>query len=197
MMDIGFVGWVMKNNIKVSEFKMRVSTYPDGTQVAGFDALDFVGLKGVKRRNWKMLGLRKKQSATTKIFRYSADWDELAETGCISYWDQTTQAQIPKYALSNEAEYKKITDKQQKANDVLHYSIDAMAHIESLQRPEKKDTGIGAMVIPAMLIGGIIIASVLNMYAVGQYAPAVGAIVQGAHGFLNATKMLDKIAGIQ
>lgn len=182
-MAVGFVGYVMKNNVKVNQFSCTVYTLEDGSQRVSYDGYDFVGLRGWKRRKWKWtLGIKKKRFPITRIFRYNDEWDTLTDGGCISYWDQTTQAQIPLYALRNENAYRKVTEEQQKANDVLYYCLQADDLVDHIAF-YKEETTIWDLALPALLIGGIIMTAVMNVYAVSQYLQAWG-IIHGTSGSL-------------
>jgi len=183
-MSMGFVGFVMKNNVKVSEFPLAVGTLVDGSQRATYNAFDFVGAKGLKKRNAKYLWLKKKSFPITKIFRYSAEWDTLTDKGCISYWDQTTQAQIPVYALMNNKLYNEVIESQKKASDVLYYCLDADILVDKLMTPPKISS-VWDAVIPALLIGGIIMTAVMNVYASSQYLQAWG-VIKGTSGLLGS-----------
>lgn len=195
-MAIGFVGYVMKNNVKVNEFPCSVYTLEDGTQRVSYDGYDFVGLGGWRRRKWKWtLGIKKKAFPITRIFRYNDEWDTLTEGGCISYWDQTSQAQIPLYALRNEKMYQEVTAKQRKANDVLYYGLQADTLIEDLSVMKEEST-IWDLALPALLVGGIIMTAVMNVYAVSQYLQAWG-IIKGTAGTLGTLQnYFQHIAGI-
>jgi hypothetical protein len=182
-MAVGFTGFVMKNNVKVSEFPCTVTTLEDGTQRITYDAYDFAGIKGFRRRDWKRLGLTKKKFPVVRIFRYDEDWDTLSDRGCISYWDQTSQAQIPLYALRNKKAYEKVAEKQRRANAVLYYCLQADTLIKELSAPKQK-TSLWDIVLPSILVGGIILTSVMNIYAASQYLQAYG-IIHGTTGALS------------
>jgi len=183
-MSMGFVGFVMKNNVKVSEFPLTVGTLVDGSQRATYNAFDFVGAKGLRTRDPKYLWLKKKKFPITKIFRYNSEWDTLTDKGCISYWDQTTQAQIPAYALMNNKLYDDVIENQKKASDVLYYCLDADTLIDKLMTPPKISS-VWDAVIPALLIGGIIMTAVMNIYAASQYLQAWG-VIKGTSGLLGS-----------
>lgn len=191
---IGFVGSVMKGSEKVGEFKMQLMNGGDGTQRAVYDNFDFIGVHGIKRRDWRWLFMRKKRDKNVKIFRYSPDWVLLSDTGGISFWDQTTQAQLPLYALQNPTEYKKITEVQQKANDVLYYGKDGVKLIKRLATPKSSGGGLAAFALPALLIGAIILVAIINLYAAQQWTQAHGGITTAVT--LNITKILSHIAGL-
>ena len=192
---MGFVGFVMKNNVKVSEFPIIVKTLIDGSQRATYNAYDFIGAKGLKARDPRYLWLRKKYLPITKIFRYNSEWDTLTDKGCINYWDQTTQAQIPAYALMNNELYNKVIESQKRASDVLYYCLDADALIDKLMAPQKIPS-IWDAVIPALLIGGIIMTAVMNIYAVSQYLQAWG-VIKGTTGLLGSLQhYFQSIGGI-
>lgn len=180
-MSIGHIGYVMKNNVKVSEFPCTITTLVDGSHRTTYDAYDFVGTKGLARRNHF---LRKKKYPITKFFRYHPDWVTLTDKGGISYWDQTTQAQMPAYALRNAKIYKEVADDQQKANDVLYYCLEADTLIDQLMAPPPTP-GLWDMLVPSLLIGGIILTAVMNVYAASQYAQAWG-IIKGTSGLLGS-----------
>jgi len=190
-----FVGFVMKNNVKVSEFPLTVSTLVDGSQRATYNAYDFIGAKGLRARNPKYLWLKKKKLLITKIFRYNSEWDTLTDKGCISYWDQTTQAQIPAYALMNNKLYNEVIENQKRASDVLYYCLDADTLIDRLMTPQKI-TSVWDAVIPALLIGGIIMTAVMNIYAASQYLQAWG-VIKGTTGLLGSLQhYFQSIGGI-
>ena len=194
-MSKGFVGFVMKNNVKVSEFPLTVKTLIDGSQRATYNAYDFIGAKGLRARDPRYLWLRKKYLPITKIFRYNSEWDTLTDRGCISYWDQTTQAQIPAYALMNNELYNKVIENQKRASDVLYYCLDADALIDRLMAPQKIST-VWDAVIPALLIGGIIMTAVMNIYAASQYLQAWG-VIKGTTGLLGSLQhYFQSIGGI-
>jgi hypothetical protein len=194
-MPMGFIGYVMKNNIKVSEFPCVVSTMQDGSQRVTYDVYDFVGTKGLARRNARRLFLTKKRFITTKIFRYSDDWDTLTDKGCISYWDQTSQAQIPVKVLKNSEAYKEVVDKQKMASDVLYYCLDAYSLVDQLMTPPKT-IGLKDFFIPSLLVGGIIMTAVMNVYAASQYLQAWG-VIKGTTGVLGALQhYFDQIGGL-
>ena len=194
-MSMGFIGYVMKNNIKVSEFPCTVNTLADGSQRVTYDAYDFIGVKGLARRNARRLFLTKKTFPITKIFRYSDDWDTLTDRGCISYWDQTSQAQIPVRVLKDPVEYKKVVDKQKTASDVLYYCLAADSLIEQLMTPPRS-FGLKDILIPSLLIGGIILTAVMNVYASSQYLQAWG-VIKGTTGALGALQSyFQKIGGL-
>jgi len=194
-MSMGFVGFVMKNNVKVSEFPITVKTLVDGSQRATYNAYDFIGAKGLRARDPRYLWLRKKYLPITKIFRYNSEWCTLTDKGCISYWDQTTQAQIPAYALMNNELYNKVIENQKRASDVLYYCLDADALIDRLMAPQKIST-IWDAVIPALLIGGIIMTAVMNIYAASQYLQAWG-VIKGTTGLLGSLQhYFQSIGGI-
>ncbi|MEM3202602.1 MAG: hypothetical protein QXY21_02970, partial [Candidatus Micrarchaeaceae archaeon] len=186
-MSLGFIGYVMKNNTKIGSFPCTVTTLVDGSQRITYDAYDFVGLKGIKRRNARRLFLTKKKFPITKVFRYSPEWDTLTDRGCISYWDQTTQAQIPAYALTDTKTYQEVAEKQKKASDILYYCLDADALIDKLM-VSQQTTSFADLLLPALLIAGIILTAVMNIYASSQYLQAWGVIkgTSGALGTLQA-----------
>ncbi len=194
-MSLGFIGYVMKNNVKVNEFPFTVSTLPDGSQRATYDAYDFVGIKGLARRDAKRLFLTKKRYPITKIFRYSSDWDTLTDKGCISYWDQTSQAQIPAFALKNIELYEQVTENQKRASDVLYYCLDADKLVEKLMTPLQQ-LSLKDFILPSLLIGGIILTAVMNVYAASQYLQAWG-VIKGTIGTLGALqKYFQQIGGL-
>lgn len=194
-MPLGFVGYVMKNNIKVSEFPCTVTTMVDGSQRVTYDVYDFIGLKGLARRNRRRLFLTKKKFYTTKIFRYSDDWDTLTDRGCISYWDQTSQAQIPVRVLKNPEEYKKVVDKQKIASDVLYYCLNAEELVTTLMTPPKQFS-FKEFILPSLLIGGIIMSAIMNIYASSQYLQAWG-VIKGTTGALASLQTyFEKIGGV-
>ncbi len=194
-MTMGFVGYVMKNNIKVGEFPCVVTTMADGSQRITYDAYDFVGIKGLKHRNASKLFLTKKVYPMTKVFRYSPDWDTLTDHGCISYWDQTSAAQIPVKVLKNPEEYKKVVERQKVASDVLYYCLNADTLIDQLMTPPKT-TSLSDFIVPSLLIGGIIMTAVMNVYASSQYLQAWG-VVKGTMGTLGALQSyFDKMGGL-
>jgi hypothetical protein len=174
----------MKNNVRVNQFEYTVATLVDGSQRITYDAFDFVGAKGMARRDSRWLWLRKKKYPITKIFRYNNEWDTLTDKGCISYWDQTTQAQIPVYALMDVKTYQEVTEKQKNASDVLYYCLDADVLIDKLMTPPST-LGLWDMLIPSLLIGGIILTAVMNVYASSQYLQAWG-VIKGTSGTLGA-----------
>ncbi|MEM4097277.1 MAG: hypothetical protein QXS81_01140 [Candidatus Micrarchaeaceae archaeon] len=194
-MSVGFIGYVMKNNMKIGSFPCTVTTLIDGSQRVTYDAYDFIGLKGIKRRNARHLFLTKKKFPITKVFRYSSDWDTLTDRGCISYWDQTTQAQIPAYALTDTKTYQEVAEKQKKASDVLYYCLDADALIDRLMAPQQAG-GLAALLLPALLIAGIILTAVMNIYAASQYLQAWG-VIKSTSGVLGALQTyFSHLAGL-
>lgn len=194
-MALKFIGYVMKNNVKVNEFAYDVATLDDGTQRILYDGYDFVGLRGIRRREWRRAFLAKKRYPVKRIFRYSEDWDTLTDGGCISYWDQTSQAQIPLYALRNVNAYQEVADKQRKANDVLYYCLQADELIEKLMTAPVT-TSLWDIVLPSILIGGIILTAVMNVYAASQYMQAWG-IIKGTTGALGALQTyFSHLAGL-
>ncbi|MEM0148284.1 MAG: hypothetical protein QXY10_01675 [Candidatus Micrarchaeaceae archaeon] len=194
-MSVGFIGYVMKNNMKISSFPCTVTTLIDGSQRVTYDAFDFIGLQGIKRRDPRHLFLTKKRYPITKIFRYNTEWDTLTDRGCISYWDQTSQAQIPAYALTDVKTYQEVAEKQKKASDVLYYCLDADALIDKLMATPQT-TSLVDMLIPALLIGGIILTAVMNIYASSQYLQAWG-VIKGTSGVLgNLQAYFEHMAGL-
>ncbi|MEM3828169.1 MAG: hypothetical protein QXP36_03000 [Conexivisphaerales archaeon] len=193
-MSLGFIGYVMKNNVKIGSFPCTVTTLVDGSQRVTYDAYDFIGLKGIRRRNPKHLFLTKKRFPITKIFRYSSDWDTLTDKGCISYWDQTSQAQIPAYALTDAKTYQEVAEKQKRASDVLYYCLDADNLIDKLMEIPQPPS-LREMILPALLIGGVLLTAVMDMYASSQYLQAWG-VIKGTSGILsNLQAYFEHFAG--
>lgn len=185
----------MKNNVKVNEFSYSVTTLDDGTQRIHYDAYDFAGIRGFGRREWRRLFLTKKKFPVTRIFRYSEEWDTMTDGGCISYWDQTSQAQIPLYALRNETAYQIVTTKQRQANDVLYYCLQADDLITQLTTV-LSDVTFWDVVLPTVIVGGIILTAVMNVYSVNQYLQAWG-LIKGTMGTLGSLQhLLSNFAGV-
>ena len=185
----------MKNNVKVGQFPCSITSEADGSERIHYDSYDFAGLKGIRRRNWKTLFLIRKRYPISKVFKYSDEWDTLTDGGSISYWDQTSLAQIPKYALRDAEIYRSVALKQQIANDVLYYCLQADALIERMMIT-KADLKFWDIALPTILVGGIVLTAVLNMYAVSQYLQAWG-LIHGTTGTLSSLQnFFTHLAGI-
>jgi hypothetical protein len=194
-MPIGFIGYVMKNNVKVGEFPCTVITLVDGSQRVRYDVYDFIGLKGLARRTPKSLFIKKKTYPMTKVFRYSPEWDTLTEGGCISYWDQTSQAQIPVTTLKNKVEYDLVVASQKRASDVLYYCLQADVLITNLST-QLTEHSLVEFVMPSLLIGGIILTAIMNVYAASQYLQAWG-VIKGTMGALGSLQQyFQNFAGV-
>jgi len=187
----------MKNGIMINSFAHSLRAEDEGIQTISFNQLDFLGITGFKkRRERKFFFLKKKIEKTTKMFRYSEDWNLLTDRGYVSFWDYSSFSQVPIYALSNEEEYKEIVNTQKIGNDALYYCLKGWDFVERMSKSNDK-VDLSAFIIPAMLLGAIIITAVLNLYAVSKYGDVLGAVKSGGQALINMQGWATHLMGLK